>query len=199
MAHRYHAPVLVVLNDHEVIASGLEAAGFDIARAADAAVFPGAFDALVHVPDLAAAVRAPVVDLDDAAWDARGEALLRAALHACRAGHTAMRDRGGRIVLVTPTVGLVGADGLAPFTMACEGMRTLAKAAARQWGSAGITANCVAPSLDVFGIAHDARGSVAPTLGRSPRIADLVTVIVSLLGTRVRSSRARRSPSTAGW
>ena len=174
--------MLVVLNDHEVIASGLEAAGFDVARAADAAVFPGAFDALVHVPDLAAAVRTPVVDLEDAAWDARGEALLRAALHACRAGHAAMKDRGGRIVLVTPTVGLVGADGLAPFAMACEGMRTLAKAAARQWGSAGITANCVAPSLDVFGIAHDAEGTVAPALGRSPRIADLVTVIVSLLG-----------------
>jgi 3-oxoacyl-[acyl-carrier protein] reductase len=66
--------------------------------------------------------------------------------------------------------------------MAVEGMRTLAKAAARQWGDAGITANCVAPSLDVLGIRHDADGSVAPALGRVPTLSDLGTVVASMLG-----------------
>jgi 3-oxoacyl-[acyl-carrier protein] reductase len=93
-----------------------------------------------------------------------------------------MRGRAGRIVLITPTVALVGAEGRAPFAMAVEGIRTMAKAAARQWGSRGITANCVAPSLDVFGIQHDATGSVAPALGRVPTLDDLVAVVVALLG-----------------
>jgi NAD(P)-dependent dehydrogenase (short-subunit alcohol dehydrogenase family) len=169
--------VPVVVRGHEEIAQRLRAAGLDVVTA-----FPDSFDALVHVPDLRAAVRTPVVDLDEEEWDGRGEALLRAALHDCRRAHAGMRDRGGRIVLVTPSVGLVGAEGLAPFAMAVEGMRTLAKAAARQWGALGITANCVAPSLDVFGIRHDADGSVAPALGRVPTIDDLVAVVVALLG-----------------
>jgi len=168
----------VVVNGSEPIARGLGRAGFDVAPA-----YPRAFDALVHVPDVtAAAVRTPLAVITDAEWDGRGEAVLREALNACRAAYAGMHDRGGRIVLVTPTVGLVGADGLAPLAMAVEGIRTLAKCAARQWGRAGITTNCVAPSLEVLGIATDARGAVSPPLGRIPTIDDLVAVIASVLG-----------------
>jgi NAD(P)-dependent dehydrogenase (short-subunit alcohol dehydrogenase family) len=174
---RYHAPVVVVVNGSTEVAAGLTAAGFDVAPA-----YPRVFDALVHVPDLAvAAVRTTVAQTDEAEWDARGEALLRDALHACRTAFGAMHGRDGRIVLVTPTVGLVGAAGLAPLALAAEGMRTLAKTAARQWGNDGITVNCVAPSLDVLGIAHDVEGTVAPALGRTPDCGDLITVIASLL------------------
>jgi 3-oxoacyl-[acyl-carrier protein] reductase len=169
--------VLVVVRGQESVAHGLRDRGFEVVT-----TFPDWFDALVHVPDLGAAVRTPVSELDEEIWDARGEALLRTALHDCQRAHEVMRARGGRIVLITPTVALVGAEGLAPFAMAVEGMRTLAKAAARQWGALGITANCVAPSLDVFGIRHDADGSVAPALGRVPTLADLVTVVAALLG-----------------
>ena len=169
--------MLVVVNGREELAQALRAAGCDVPQEP-----PPAFDALVFEPDLAAAVRTPIAETDEATWDARGEAVLRAALHACQAAYAAMRERGGRIVIVTPTVGLVGGDGLAPFAMAVEGMRALAKAAARQWGSDGITVNCVAPSLDVLGIAQDAGGPVAPALGRAPTMADLVAVVVSLLG-----------------
>jgi 3-oxoacyl-[acyl-carrier protein] reductase len=169
--------VLVVVRGHEEIAQRLRGAGLDVVP-----TFADSFDALVHVPDRNSAVRTPLTGLDEDEWDARGEALLRAALHDCRRAYDGMHARGGRIVLVTPSVGLVGAEGLAPFAMAVEGMRTLAKAAARQWGALGITANCVAPSLDVFGIRHDADGSVAPALGRIPTLDDLVAVLVALLG-----------------
>jgi 3-oxoacyl-[acyl-carrier protein] reductase len=169
--------MLVVVRGHEGIATGLRDAGHDVVTA-----FPDVFDALVHVPDLAAVVPTPLLDLDEAAWEARGEELLHAALSDCQRAHARMRAHGGRIVLVTPTVALTGADGLVPFAMAAEGIRTLAKAAARQWGSLNITANCVAPSLDVFGIRHDADGSVAPALTRVPTQDDLVTVIATLLG-----------------
>jgi 3-oxoacyl-[acyl-carrier protein] reductase len=177
MAHRYHASVLVVVNGSAEIARLVAARGFDVTIE-----FPPSFDALVHVPDLSAATPAPLAELDDREWDRRGEAVLRDALHACRQAYRAMHENGGRIVLVVPTIALVGADGRAPFAMACEGIRTLAKAAARQWGSARITANCVAPSLDAFGIEHDALGSVAPALGRPTDLDDVVTVIAALLG-----------------
>jgi 3-oxoacyl-[acyl-carrier protein] reductase len=168
----------VVVNGSEPIARGLQGAGFDIAPA-----YPRAFDALVHVPDVAAsAIRTPLSETSDAEWDVRGEAVVRAALNACQAAYAAMRDRGGRVVLVAPTIGLVGADGLAPLAMAVEGIRTLAKSAARQWGRAGITTNCVAPSLDVLGIAAGSGGLVTPPLGRIPTIDDLVAVIGSVLG-----------------
>lgn len=168
--------MLVVVRGHDALAQALSALGFDVDTA-----FPESFDALVHVPDVTALERLPVVEMDETAWEARGEARLRRALHDCRRAHGGMRERGGRIVLITPTVALVGADGLAPFAMAVEGMRTLAKAAARQWGALGITANCVAPSLDVLGIRHDADGSVVPALGRVPTLDDLATVVASLL------------------
>jgi len=169
--------VLVVVRGHEGVAAGLRDAGYDVVT-----TFPEVFDGLVHVPDLAAVVPTPLIELDEAAWIARGEKLLHAALRDCRRAHAGMREHGGRIVLVTPTVALTGADGLVPFAMAAEGIRTLAKAAARQWGSLGVTANCVAPSLDVFGIRQDADGPVAPALARFPTLDDLVPVIATLLG-----------------
>jgi 3-oxoacyl-[acyl-carrier protein] reductase len=160
-----------------------------VARALESMVevvteFTGTFDALVHVPELrVASPPRALADLDDGEWDRGGEAVLRAALHACRRAYPVLRGRGGgRIVLVIPTVTLVGAAGYAPFVMACEGIRTLAKTAARQWGSAGITVNCVAPSLAVFGVDDDGDGAVAPALGRTPCVDDLARVIAALLG-----------------
>jgi NAD(P)-dependent dehydrogenase (short-subunit alcohol dehydrogenase family) len=176
MSHRYHAAMLVVVNGSVELAQQLSFEGFDVTTD-----FGSSIDALVHVPDLAAAARRSVANLDDAAWDRRGEALLRDALHACQAAYAAMKGRGGRIVLVTPTIALVGAEERAPFAMACEGMRTLAKVAARQWGGDGITANCIAPALDTFGIEHDAIGTVAPALGRTPGLADVAWVIAAIL------------------
>ena len=169
--------MLVVVSGSEAVAHGVRRAGFDVVPP-----FPPTFDALVHVPDVTVAVPAPIAEIDDGEWDRRGEAVLRDALHACQAAYAAMRDRGGRIVLVTPTVGLVGGAGVAPFAMAAEGMRTLAKAAARQWGSAGITVNCVAPSLDVLGAATDPASTAAPAFGRAATMDDLIAVIASLLG-----------------
>jgi 3-oxoacyl-[acyl-carrier protein] reductase len=176
IAHRYHAPVLVVVNGSVELAQHLIFEGFDVTT-----VVGPSIDALVHIPDLAAAATGTLVDLDDAAWDRRGEAVLRDAMHACQAAYAAMKGRGGRIVLVTPTIALVGGEGRAPFAMACEGIRTLAKVAARQWGGEGVTANCVAPALDTFGIEHDALGTVAPALGRTPGIADVARVVAAIL------------------
>jgi 3-oxoacyl-[acyl-carrier protein] reductase len=68
-------------------------------------------------------------------------ALQRA--HSSKAG-------GGRIVLVVPTIGMAGAAGLVDYTTAIEGIRAMAKSAARQWGSEGIAVNMAAAPLTLF-------------------------------------------------
>lgn len=65
---------------------------------------------------------------------------MRAALGALQTAH---RDGAKRIVLVLPTVGLSGAEGMALEAAVAEGLRALAKSAAKQWGADGITVNCV--------------------------------------------------------
>ena len=51
-----------------------------------------------------------------------------------KAGYAAMRERGGAFVVITPVVGMSGAAELGPYSAAVEGVRLLAKSAARQWG-----------------------------------------------------------------
>jgi len=63
---------------------------------------------------------------------------------------TAYASRVGRIVLVLPTVGIVGAAGAVDYTTSIEGIRAMAKSAARQWGSDGIAVNVVAAPAHLF-------------------------------------------------
>ncbi|MDQ1519486.1 MAG: hypothetical protein QOI55_559, partial [Actinomycetota bacterium] len=79
--------VVVVAGDDgpaREIAAGLTDLGANVATR-----FPGAvevLDALVYVPPIDAAVHEPLAEMDEPTWDARGEALLRAALHCVQAG-----------------------------------------------------------------------------------------------------------------
>jgi 3-oxoacyl-[acyl-carrier protein] reductase len=177
------------------LAAGLEAAGgsvgittgrFASRRDALTAFTPfSPFDLLVHVPtDEAALTRALLSATDEDAWDDRCEAVLRSALWSCQAAHALMVEQGGgSIVLVVPTAGLVGGAERAPFATAGEGMRSLAKVAARQWGSAGITVNCVAVAIDsVDG------GPLPPALGRAVDVGRDVAAVVALLASK--SARA---------
>jgi 3-oxoacyl-[acyl-carrier protein] reductase len=63
---------------------------------------------------------------------------------------------GGRILLIVPTIGMVGAAGLVDYTTAIEGIRSMAKSAARQWGSEGIAVNMIAAPLALFAVDGDA-------------------------------------------
>jgi 3-oxoacyl-[acyl-carrier protein] reductase len=170
------------------LAAGLEDLGaalhlttsrFESRGAALAAFTPfDPFDVLVHVPtDDVALTRATLAATTEDEWEARAEAVLRSALVSCQAAHHLMVQCGaGRIVLVTATAGLVGAAERVPLATAAEGIRTLAKVAARQWGSAGITVNCVAVAVDpVVG------GPLPPALGRSADGRRDVAAVVALL------------------
>lgn len=169
------------------LAAGLEDVGavphlttsrFESRSAALAALTPfDPFDVLVHVPiDEVALARATLAATAEDEWEARAEAVLLSALLSCQAAHDLMLPRGaGRIVLVTATAGLVGAAERVPLATAAEGMRALAKVAARQWGTAGITVNCVAVAVDPV------VGPLPPALGRSADGRRDVAAVVALL------------------
>jgi len=172
-------------------ADGRRAVGVHAAvdtRAAAAAAFAavvdelGPLDLVVHaLTDPAALTPAAILDTDPSAWDARCEAVLRGALACAQAAWTQLHARGGRIVFVTPTVGLSGVARLVPYASAVEGTRALAKSAARQWGADGITVNCVAPSVGLVGDAAGPPGAEAPALGRDADGRTDVAPVVALL------------------
>ena len=57
-----------------------------------------------------------------------------------------MRDQGrGRIVTMGSNAALLGAAGYAPYASSKEAIRALTRSAAREWGTFGITVNCVCP------------------------------------------------------
>jgi NAD(P)-dependent dehydrogenase (short-subunit alcohol dehydrogenase family) len=130
--------------------------------------------------------RGPFEAIDDEHWDAVWEGTMQAALFVLQAGYAQMTasSRGGRILFVTPTIAMSGAEELVPYTAAVEGQRLLAKSAARQWGPDGITVNCLAPAPELLPVGVDSMAvSLAPpALGRpgDPE-ADLGPVAVQLL------------------
>jgi NAD(P)-dependent dehydrogenase (short-subunit alcohol dehydrogenase family) len=131
--------------------------------------------------------RGPFETVDDDQWDAVWEGTMQAALFVLQAGHAQMGGggRGGRIVIVTPTIAMSGAEQLVPYTAAVEGQRLLAKSAARQWGPDGITVNCLAPAPELVPVGAESMAvSLAPpALGRpGDAETDLGPIAVQLLG-----------------
>ncbi|GMU80071.1 MAG: 3-oxoacyl-ACP reductase [Acidimicrobiia bacterium] len=129
--------------------------------------------------------RVAMADVDDARWDAVWEQTLRRAIFVLQAGFTHLRARGGAFVVVTPVLGMAGAAELAPCAAALEGVRVLAKSAARQWGEHGIRVNCLAPAPEHVpaGIGSDALALAPPALGGpGDPVTDLAPIVAWLLG-----------------
>ena len=141
-------------------------------------------DAVVHVcVDDTGLVPEPLVETAPDAWDARGEALLRDAILTFQAAHARFAPTGtGRIVLVAPTAGFTGAGGFVPATTAVEGVRALAKSAARQWGPDGITVNAVLvpPGLVAPALVAATTFDSPPVVGRLPGLHDDVAAAIAL-------------------
>lgn len=112
---------------------------------------PDDYDALVHAWFPAQALHpVPLAAVDDDLFDVAWEQTMGSVLAACRHAHGVLAARGGgSIVLVTTTLAQSGAPGFAPLAAAAEGIRALAKSAARQWGRDRIVVNAlsVAPAL----------------------------------------------------
>lgn len=132
--------VVHLSGDDGTLAAGL------VARGATVVAGDGPVDLVVHVVtgDLA---EVALADTAPAEWERRCDDVLAAALAAAADAHRRLHGRGGRLVFVVPSFGLTGAAGLVPLATAVEGVRSLAKSAARQWGAEGITVACVARAV----------------------------------------------------
>jgi NAD(P)-dependent dehydrogenase (short-subunit alcohol dehydrogenase family) len=146
----------------------------------------GAIDIVVHAATPPQAFEAmDIVDVDDERWEAVWEVSMRTTLFTLQAGFGQMQGRGGRIIVVIPTIAMSGAEQLAPYVTAAEGQRLLVKAAARQWGTDSITVNClaVAPEQLPIEVATTAVALAAPALGGPGDVeSDLGPIAVFLAG-----------------
>ena len=174
----------LVLGDDAVgaaIARGLAALGASVFRqVADTA---GAVDLVViPVTDPGGLTPAPLAEMDEAEWIRRCEAPLGKVRAALQAAHTVLTPRGGRIILLVPTISMIGAADFVPFSAVGEGARSLAKAAARGWGVAGITINCLALTQEQLapGIEGTVTEHRVPSALKTP---DLETDIAAFIAT----------------
>ena len=141
---------------------------------------------VLPVVDPGALVERAFVDLDEAEWMRLCEAPLRAVRVGLQAAHAALRERGGRILLLVPSIAITGAEGLAAYSAVGEGARSLAKAAARKWGALGITINSLGllPEQLCPGAqrAH-AEVRVPQALGHTPDLKTEVAPFIAMLAT----------------
>lgn len=97
-----------------------------------------------------------VVSLSGEDWDRIVDGMMWRTLTALQRARSTFTPGGGRIVVVLPTIGMAGAAQLVAYTTALEGIRSMAKSAARQWQPRGISVNLVAAPLRLFAPAMDA-------------------------------------------
>jgi NAD(P)-dependent dehydrogenase (short-subunit alcohol dehydrogenase family) len=98
------------------------------------------------------AIPTPLLNQDELTWDAGAAAPLRAAVTCFQAALEGLVG-GGSIVALLPTIAMQGAPGLTAWATASEGLRSLVKVAAREYGKRGITVNAVAlPAAALAGV-----------------------------------------------
>jgi 3-oxoacyl-[acyl-carrier protein] reductase len=141
----------------------------------------GHLDALIFAPwNPADAQPCALAELTDDAFAAAWQTTMDDATAACINARDRMPD-GGTIVLTTPTIGQSGASLYAHWSAAAEGVRVLAKSAARQWGAEGITVNAVAisPALALADPAAAGTTTLAPP-ALATTVADTAAFIVGV-------------------
>jgi 3-oxoacyl-[acyl-carrier protein] reductase len=79
-------------------------------------------------------------------WDQVMDVNLKGAFNCIKAGcRPMMKQRWGRIILITSVVGFAGNAGQANYSASKAGLVGLTRSSARELASRGITVNCIAP------------------------------------------------------
>jgi NAD(P)-dependent dehydrogenase (short-subunit alcohol dehydrogenase family) len=160
-----------------------------VGAAMDAAIAEfGPLDIVVHaLVEQRSLVPTPFLDLDEPAWERLAEDPLTATLFSLQAAYERLRDRGGRIFVLTATVSMAGSAGLTGYATAAEGQRSLVKAAARSWGAHGVTMNSIAVPVTMLaaggpGDPSDRPGLPAAILPDPDARTDVAGLIAALGG-----------------
>ena len=118
----------------------------------DEAQVRGAFGRIEHLDALincaAQLIKAPILELTAADWDAQIDAGLRGAFLCSREAFRLMREDGGSIVMVSSLSGVAGAEkfpGMAAYVAAKSGLAGLAEALAVEGRPHGIRVNAISP------------------------------------------------------
>jgi gluconate 5-dehydrogenase len=91
-------------------------------------------------------IRKPALDVTWNDWNAILDTNLRGAFFVAQAAARGMIQRGyGRIVNIGSVTSVAGYAGLAPYGASRGGIRQLTMSLADDWGSKGVTVNCLAP------------------------------------------------------
>jgi len=88
-----------------------------------------------------------VLDLPEAEWDRQVAVNLSAPFRLMRAAAAALAASRGAVVNVSSLVGFRGGAGAGPYSAAKAGLEALTRAAAVEWGAAGVRVNAVIPGF----------------------------------------------------
>ena len=106
----------------------------------------GAPDVLVNNAQGGGQGQVPLEDATDDVFLAAFRGGPLATLYGMQACFPHMRERGGTIVNLASSTGIMGDPTFSPYGTAKEGVRALTKHAAREWGRYGITVNVICPA-----------------------------------------------------
>jgi NAD(P)-dependent dehydrogenase (short-subunit alcohol dehydrogenase family) len=105
----------------------------------------------------------PLADVTPEAFDLVLDTGPRGTLWLMQAVLPAMQARGrGRIITFGSSMGQTGAPGYGPYAAAKEGVRSLTRTAAREWGRFGITVNCICPASAAHRMPVAKEGALSP-------------------------------------
>ena len=91
-------------------------------------------------------IRKPALDVTWEDWNTILDTNLRGSFFVAQAVARGMIKRGyGRIINIGSVTSVAGYAGLAPYTASRGGIRQLTMSLADDWGSKGVTVNCLAP------------------------------------------------------
>ena len=91
-------------------------------------------------------IRKPAIDVSWEDWNTILDTNLRGSFFVAQAVARGMIQRGyGRIINIGSVTSVAGYAGLAPYGASRGGIRQLTMSLAADWGSSGVTVNCLAP------------------------------------------------------
>ncbi len=126
--------------------------------------------------------------MTDEAWSRVIDVDLSGAAHVLRAAATALRRRGGRVVLISSINGRRGKFGQSNYAAAKAGLVGLARSAARELAGSGVTVNVVEPGFTTTPMTEGLpsrvrRRALAETpLGRAGRPEDVASAVAFFAG-----------------